>query len=234
MVEHAVHSDPPPLPTGPTASLEIKYLDVELLDVERIPQRSLDVKILLMEHSQQMAKQAKIAETAEVTDHVDRFLAGLDLPGIDLTVEGIVDRIMGIGRRIKRSMDETLSGFDLTWGEWTVLGTLRHEESQRASPGELARKHELSSGAMTNRLDRLEEAGFVRRIPNPDDRRGVVVELTDEGRRVWHESVHVQAEKEALITAAALDGAERDELNNYLRRLMLAFERSEGAAGAEG
>lgn len=168
------------------------------------------------------------------SDHVDRFLANLELPGIDLTIEGIVDRIMGIGRRIKRSMDETLSGFDLTWGEWTVLGSLRHEESQRASPGDLARKHELSSGAMTNRLDRLEEAGFVRRIPNPDDRRGVVVELTDEGRRVWHESVHVQAEKEALITAAALDDAERDELNGHLRRLMLAFERSEGAEGAEG
>ena len=48
--------------------------------------------------------------------------------GIDLTVEGIVDRIMGIGRRIKRSMDETLSGFDLTWGEWTVLGSLGKEK----------------------------------------------------------------------------------------------------------
>ena len=135
---------------------------------------------------------------------------------------------MGIGRRIKRSMDETLSGFDLTWGEWTVLGTLRHEDPHRASPGELARKHELSSGAMTNRLDRLEEAGFVRRIPNPEDRRGIVVELTDEGKRVWHASVDVQAQKEALVTAAALDTGEREELNNHLRRLMLAFERTEG------
>jgi DNA-binding MarR family transcriptional regulator len=172
--------------------------------------------------------------TAVESDHVDRFLATLELPGIDLTVEGIVDRIMGISRRIKRSMDETLSGFELTWGEWTVLGTLRHEQSHRASPGELARKHELSSGAMTNRLDRLEEAGLVQRLPNADDRRGVVVELTEEGRRVWHESVDAQAQKEALITAAALEASERDELNGYLRRLMLAFERSEGAEGAEG
>jgi DNA-binding MarR family transcriptional regulator len=177
-----------------------------------------------------MAKKPEVVET----DHIDRFLAGLELPGIDLTVEGIVDRIMGISRRIKRSMDETLSGFDLTWGEWTVLGTLRHEDSHQASPGDLARKHELSSGAMTNRLDRLEAAGFVRRIPNPDDRRGIVVELTDEGKRVWRESVDVQAQKEALITAAALDARERDQLNSHLRRLMLAFERSEGAEGAGG
>ena len=183
-----------------------------------------------MEHSQQMVKATRTPEPAE-TDHVDRFLAGLELPGIDLTVEGIVDRIMGISRRIKRSMEKTLSEFDLTWGEWTVLGTLRHEESRRASPGELARRHELSSGAMTNRLDRLEEAGLVHRVPSADDRRGVLVELTDEGLRIWHESVDVQAQKEALITAAALDSGERDELNAYLRRLMLAFERSEGGEG---
>ena len=85
---------------------------------------------------------------------------------------------------------------------------------------------------MTNRLDRLEEAGLIRRMPNADDRRGIVVELTDEGHRVWHESVDVQAEKESLIAAAALDPRERDELNNYLRRLMLAFERIEGAKPA--
>lgn len=173
---------------------------------------------------------AKATKTQAVeTDHVDRFLAQLDLSGIDLTVEGIVDRISGISRRIKRSMDETLSGFGLTWGEWTVLGSLVKEKPPyQASPGELARRHELSSGAMTNRLDQLEEAGLVRRVPNANDRRGILVELTEEGHRVWHESVDVQARKEALITAAALDAHEREELNNYLRRLMLAFERVEG------
>ncbi len=180
-----------------------------------------------------MAKPAT-SGAAEETDHVDRFLATLELPGVDLTVEGIVDRIMGISRRLRRSMDDTLSGFDLTWGEWTVLGTLRHEPSHRGSPGDLARKHELSSGAMTNRLDCLEEAGLVRRVPNPDDRRGVLVEITDEGRRVWHESVDVQAQKEALITAAALDAGEREELNGFLRRLMVAFERTEGTEGKAG
>ena len=176
---------------------------------------------------------AKTVEALE-TDHVDRFLATLELPGVDMTVEGIVDRIMGISRRLRRSMDDTLSAFELTWGEWTVLGTLRHEPSRRASPGELAKKHELSSGAMTNRLDRLEEAGLIVRVPNADDRRGIVVEITEEGMRVWHESVGVQAEKEALVTAAALDSHEREELNGFLRRLMLSFERSEGAEGKAG
>jgi DNA-binding MarR family transcriptional regulator len=170
---------------------------------------------------------ARKTRTEPEEDHIDRFLASLDLDGIDLTIEGIVDRIMGIQRRIKRSMDDTLSGFDLTWGEWSVLGTLLRRSAHRASPGELARDHELSSGAMTNRLDRLEEAGLVRRIPNPDDRRGVVIELTEEGQRVWRASVDAQAQKEAMIAAAALAPDEREELNTYLRRLMLAFERTD-------
>jgi len=168
---------------------------------------------------------------ARERDHVDAFLAELDLPGIDLTVEGIVDRIMGISRRLRRSMDETLAGFDLTWGEWSVLGALRHAGAPyRLAAGELARKHDLSSAAMTNRLDRLEQAGLVRRLPNPSDRRSVLVELTDAGQRVWERSVDVQARKEALITAAALEPHEREALNAYLRRLMLAFERDEQAA----
>jgi DNA-binding MarR family transcriptional regulator len=80
---------------------------------------------------------------------------------------------------------------------------------------------------MTNRLDRLEEAGLLRRIPNAEDRRGVLLEITEEGHRVWRESVGVQAKKEALITKAALDRHEREELNNYLRRLMIAFEETD-------
>ena len=168
--------------------------------------------------------------TPSETDHIDRFLAELDGPAMDLTVEGIVDRIVGLSRRLRRSMDETLEGFGLTWGEWKLLCTLRNQgEGYRLSPGDLSQKMELSSGAMTNRLDRLEEGGFVRRTPNPDDRRGLLIELTEEGHRVWHDSVGAQAEKEALIAAAALDETEREQLNSHLRRLMLAFERTEAA-----
>ena len=79
---------------------------------------------------------------------------------------------------------------------------------------------------MTNRLDRLEEAGLVKRVPDPDDRRGVLVELTEAGSKAWDDSVSAQAAKESLI-AAALDKSEKRELNALLRRLMLEFERRE-------
>ena len=108
--------------------------------------------------------------------------------------------------------------------------TKRPARSGRRVAGQLAQAQELSSGAITNRLDRLEEAGLVRRLPNPDDRRGLLVELTEAGQRVWHESVGAQAEKEALIAAAALDETEREQLNAYLRRLMVAFEPTESGS----
>jgi DNA-binding MarR family transcriptional regulator len=168
-----------------------------------------------------------VARTASTQqDHVDRFLESIrdELPELDLTVEGIVDRINGLSRRIKRMMDETLTERSLTWGEWKVLGMLRRSPGHRRSPGYLAVHAELSSGAMTNRLDNLEKAGLIRRRPDPNDRRGVLVELTNAGVEAYNESTAAQAAKEALI-ASALTAKEKDELNNLLRRLMLVAEQ---------
>src|SRR5712691_9833850 len=168
---------------------------------------------------------ARTSETQK--DHVDHFLESIrnELPHLDLAVEGIVDRINGLSRRIKRMMEETLTERSLTWGEWKVLGLLRHSnDSYRRSPGFLAVHAELSSGAMTNRLDRLEEAGLIRRLPDPSDRRGIQVELTKAGIKAYDESTAAQASKEALI-ASALSAKEKQELNNLLRRLMLIAEQ---------
>jgi len=159
-------------------------------------------------------------------DHVDRFLDRLS-PELELDreVEGIVDRIGGLHRRIRRTAEQTIAEFGIGYGEWHVLGML-HNQGPRLAPGVLAKRLELSSGAMTNRLDRLEEAGLARRLPDPDDRRGLLVELTDEGRRLYRESVAAQAAKESVI-ASALTRDEQVQLNALLRRLMLGFESRE-------
>jgi DNA-binding MarR family transcriptional regulator len=164
-------------------------------------------------------------------DHIDRFLETIHivLPDLDLEVEGIVDRIAGLSRRIHRTMDETLADFGLDSAEHKALAALvQAGPPHHSTPGKLARRMELSSGAITNRLDRLEEAGLVRRLPDPDDRRGVVVELTEKGRDTYQSAVGVQAKKEELITAA-LSEREKQQLNALLRRLMVEFERREGS-----
>ena len=165
---------------------------------------------------------------------MDRFLESIreSLPELDPAVEGIVERINGISRRIKRMMEETLSERSLTWGEWKVLGMLHQSNGYRRSPGYLAVHAELSSGAMTNRLDRLEQAGLIRRLPDPNDRRGVQVELTDAGIKAYEDSTAAQGAKEALI-ASALNAKEKEQLNGLLRRLMLVAETLDAKHGPE-
>jgi DNA-binding MarR family transcriptional regulator len=169
-----------------------------------------------------------MAKAVQAEDHVDRFLSEVAerLPALDLQVEGIVDRVMGIQRRLRRMLDETLEEHGLSYGEWSVLSSLTWAPENRRTAGELALKVELSSAAMTNRLDRLEGAGLIRRVPDPNDRRAVQVELTEPGHALYARAVETQAAKESII-AAALDSKQQEQLNDLLRRLMLEFESRE-------
>ena len=170
-----------------------------------------------------------IETAAERQDKTDRWLSSLDveLPGVDLEVEAIVNRIQGLSKRLRMSMDETLAEHALTAGEYQVLCGLKWSgPPHRSTPGRLAKSSDLSSGAMTNRLDGLERRGLIRRLPDPGDRRGVLVELTDEGAAAWEVALGAQGAKEALV-ASALDSDEKATLNDLLRRLNLAFERPE-------
>lgn len=81
----------------------------------------------------------------------------------------------------------------------------------------------LSSGAMTNRLDRLKDAGLIRRVPDPDDRRGVQVELAAKGRKLIDAALpgHIETETEVL---SGLTKSERRELDALLRKLLRGLE----------
>lgn len=163
-------------------------------------------------------------ERDEVDDIVELWQQVI--PDLDPAVEGIVDRIQWLDKKLNKTFEETLAetGLDLELGEWKTLSHLRRAgEPYRLSAGKLAKRANLSTGAMTNRLDRLEAAGFVRRLPDPSDRRAVLVELTPRGRKAWDEATGVQARKEALL-ASALTDREKEQLNSLLRRLMLAFD----------
>jgi DNA-binding MarR family transcriptional regulator len=168
---------------------------------------------------------ARMGVRKQPRDHVDTRLEELcdDLPDLDLDVEGIVERIQGLEKRLKQAMEETLEEHGLSYGEWRVLCNLHSSHDRTSTPGELSAKLELSSGAMTNRIDRLEEDGLVVRRRDPDDRRGVRVALTDDGGKAWVVSTNTQAIKEKLI-AGALSKAEQQQLNTLLRKLMLSFD----------
>ena len=186
---------------------------------------NLDVKNLEVENP-------RVAQATSRTrpDAIDAILEvwARELPELDLDTEGIVERIHFIERYVDRAMRETLDDFELTLGEYKLAMHLRYGgPPYTGKPGKLAKRLGLSTGAMTNRLDNMEKRGLIRRLDDPDDRRGVIVELTDAGKELWDRAVDAQAEKESII-ASALDERERRQLNDLLRRLMNEFAEHHG------
>jgi len=110
--------------------------------------------------------------------------------------------------------------FGLQRGEFDVLATLRRAGKPFAlTPTALYEATMISSGAMTNRLDRLEAAGLIRRAPHPDDRRGVLVSLTDKGRKLIDQALEAHVENQRQILSG-LTPAEQESLAGLLEKLL--------------
>ncbi len=161
----------------------------------------------------------------ETRDSIDDFMgrARNIFPRLDPEVEGIVDRVCKLNKRFDTLLERAVDAFELNKGEYRLLVTLRQVEGQHMSPGDLGTQLLLSSGAMTNRLDRLEAAGLISREPDHKDRRALVVRLTDEGLSRIDEAVNAEIDNEIAVVSA-LSPAEQKRLNILLRKLMLVFE----------
>ncbi|HET7310881.1 MAG TPA: MarR family transcriptional regulator [Mycobacteriales bacterium] len=145
---------------------------------------------------------------------------------IDPVVEGVVGRLSAINKHISRAFDDTLARHGLNHGEYRLLLRLTtRSDDNRMTAGELGRALLLSSGAMTNRIDRLEAAGLVERVRDPRDRRGVLVALTDAGRTTIDGAVTEQAAKE-IDVMSALGSKELSQLNGLLRKVLSSLEVS--------
>ena len=153
-----------------------------------------------------------------VSEFLERY------PEIDPDVEGVVDRLDTIQKHASRIFEKTLTQHGLSHGEYRLLLRLAtRTEDKRMSAGKLSTMLMLSSGAMTNRLDRMEAAGLVRRVPDPTDRRGVLVEMTDKGEKVLDKAVLASAKEDAAMLSG-LNARERGQLNQLLSKVLGALE----------
>jgi DNA-binding MarR family transcriptional regulator len=163
-------------------------------------------------------------------DHIDRLLERLaEMPAVekvDPLAEGISDRISVINRRLVLRSKETLDSHGITWRDWQVLTNLLLAGETPRSPSDLATTLMVTTGAMTNVLDRLEQSGLIRRVRNPADRRSVIVEPTDAGVAVWYAAVNELGEQESDVVSA-LSRREQQQLNTLLRKLLAGFGDSE-------
>jgi DNA-binding MarR family transcriptional regulator len=146
-------------------------------------------------------------------------------PGLDTTPVAVIARLGRATAYIDAALNERLAEFGLTRATWDVLASLRRAgPPHRLSPTQLYVALMRSSGAMTHRLAGLEAAGLVRRMPDPQDGRGALVELTRKGSKLVDRvaPAHLATER-ALLDA--LDDDDRAALAALLRRLLVAFER---------
>ena len=169
-------------------------------------------------------------------DRVDSILeqwAG-ERPDLDASPIGIFGRISRIDRLFEQSMAEFLRPFGLTLGLFDVLAALRRiGEPFQAKPSDLAAMTMLTSGGMTGRVDHLEKLNLVLRVPDPDDRRVMMAQLSPEGKELIDRLMgeHLERERARLVW---LQSGEPEEFAGYLRKLEASLRSLAGQVQADG
>ena len=161
-----------------------------------------------------------------VRDYLDTILEqwATERPDLDASPMGVIGRISRLSRLLERNIDRVFASYDLSRGGFDVLAALRRSgPPYQLTPTELYNSLLISSGATTNRLDRLQEQGLVSRLPAPTDRRGVLVALTPKGRRLVDRVIESHLENEHRMLEH-LNATERRQLGQLLRKLLVNID----------
>ena len=159
-------------------------------------------------------------------DEVDRLIAAWrrERPDVDISPLAVLSRITRISRHLDIARRDAFGELE-NWG-FDVLAALRRAgEPHQLSPGQLMQETLVTSGTMTNRLDRLEELQLITREPDPKDGRGSLVTLTRSGMRAVDSAMEdlLQNERELLQNLTIKD---REVLSDLLSKLVTEFDES--------
>ncbi|GAB2813880.1 MarR family transcriptional regulator TamR [Actinocorallia aurea] len=159
-------------------------------------------------------------------DEVDRLVSAwrTERPELDVQPLHVLSRVSRLSRHLDRARRAVFSAHEMESWEFDVLTALRRAgPPYQLNPGQLLRATLVTSGTMTNRIDRLTAAGLVERHPDPADKRGVQVRLTDVGRARVDAAFSdlIDRERELL---AALSDTEQERLAALLRTLLVPFD----------
>jgi DNA-binding MarR family transcriptional regulator len=158
-------------------------------------------------------------------DGVDRMIEqwGRERPDLDVSPIGVIGRISRLARELEQRLEPVYREQGLEPGWYDVLATLRRAgPPYRLRPTEFTRTLMLTSSGTTKRLDKLEQAGLIARSPDPADRRGTLITLTDAGRELIDGLTPAHLENERTIIAA-LNEDEQRRLVELLRKLQLGL-----------
>jgi DNA-binding MarR family transcriptional regulator len=173
----------------------------------------------------------------ELRDEVDELVGRwrAERPDLDVAPLQVLSRVSRLARHLDRARTAAFAAHGLQAWEFDVLSALRRQgPPYQLSPGALLRATLVTSGTMTNRIDRLADAGLVSRRPDPADKRGVLVALTARGRAAADAALaDLLASERELLTG--LDAAQQSQLAALLRVLLAPFDAAHQAPdGARG
>jgi DNA-binding MarR family transcriptional regulator len=163
-------------------------------------------------------------------DHIDRILIQWrrERPELDVAALGLLGRLFRVAQLADAELMPPLRDRGLQPGWFDLLAALRREgRPYELTPTRLMEETMLSSGGITKRLDRLADAGLVRRRPDPADRRGTLVGLTRAGKAAIDAAIELHAENEERLLEG-LSGPDRSALDSLLRKLLAALDRPAG------
>jgi len=158
--------------------------------------------------------------------HVDIILEqwGRERPDLDVRSMGLTGRLKQIGKILGREMDDVFAEPGLSLPSFDVLATLlRSGPPYQVAPGDLIANTMVTSGTRTNRIDQLEKAGLVERLPNPEDGRGFLIALTTSGKKLIDKAVKDHVANLDRLTAG-LSENEFNRLNRLLEKYLVALE----------
>jgi DNA-binding MarR family transcriptional regulator len=167
---------------------------------------------------------------AQQRDEVDDLVAAwhAERPDLDVAPLQVLSRVSRLARHLDLARRASFGRHGLETWEWDVLSALRRQGAPyQMTPGALLRATLVTSGTMTNRIDRLAEAGLVRRQPDPRDRRGVLVTLTDLGRAKADAALADLLGRERDLLAS-LGPDDQQSLAGLLRTLLAPFDAAPG------
>jgi len=147
-------------------------------------------------------------------------------PHLDTIPMALIGRLLRLSKHIENATVECHKSFGLRLGEFDVLATLRRSANHESlTPSELLEALLLTSGAMTNRLDKLQSKGLINRGLRNQDKRSISVSLTPAGRVLIDEAIeaHVQVQHSLV---SVLNEQDKSELNDSLKTWLSGFEKS--------
>jgi len=160
------------------------------------------------------------------TDEVDRIVGAWQTqrPDLDFSPLEVLSRVDRLSRHLDRARRDAFRRSDLEPWEWDVLSALRRAgDPFQLSPKQLLQQTLVSSGTMTNRIDRLVARRLVRREGDPADGRSVLVTLAGDGKTRVDAAITRLVDAEATLLSG-LSKSDRDRLAALLRKLSLGFD----------